>query len=185
MKKLSVLFIAMIVMALVMGCGSSQKAAPAVAAPDWLDELPKNDEFWGIGFAKLQNESLARETAISRARRDVAGQLSVLVQSLLEDHAKESGTVQDSTSTQSIERVGRDLININLSGAVPNAQKRMPDGTWWVRVSIKKAEAKKDVANVFDNEAARYADFKKQEALKRLDEQLEKTQSKPTPRAED
>jgi hypothetical protein len=187
MKKLHVLFAAVVLMAAVMGCASSPAApaAPPLDAPEWVDELPPEDAFWGIGIAKLQNESLAQQAANSRARRDVAGQLSVLVQGMLVDYAREAGTVNDSTSIQFIESIGRDLINSNLSGAVPNARKRMPDGTWWIRVALKKADAKKAINDVIDSEAARFADFKAQEALKMLDQKLAEAEIKPTPRSED
>jgi len=183
MKKLNVLFIAVMVMvmALAVSCGSSGGSTAAVnpTAPDWVDEMPPEDAFWGIGIAKLQNESLAKSTATARARRDVASQLSVLVQGMLTDYAKESGTINNSTSLQAIESIGREVVNANLSGASANAQKRMPDGTWWVRVSLKKADAKGAVSDVIENEASRYADFKAQEALKMLDAQLDKTSSTP------
>jgi hypothetical protein len=154
-------------------------------APKWADEMPPEDAFWGIGIARLQNESLAQQTATSRARQDAAGQLSVLVQGMLTDYAREAGTLNDSTSIQFIETVGRDLINANLSGAVPNARERMSDGTWWVRVALNKADAQKAVNDVVDNEAARFAEFKAQEALKMLDQKLAEASIKPTPRSED
>jgi hypothetical protein len=61
----------------------------------------------------------------------------------------------------------------------------MPDGTWWVRVSLRKTDAQKVANGVFENEASRYADFKAQEATKMLDAQIMQAQSKPTPRSED
>ena len=186
MKKHYFIFAAVISVSLimVMGCFSSP-SSPQATIPDWVDELPPDDAFWGIGFAKLQNESLARDTATSRARRDVAAQLGTLVQSMLTDYAREAGTLQNSTSLQFIESVTRNVIDMNISGASPNAQRRMPDGTWWVRVSLKKADAQKLASDIIENEASRYAEFKAQEALRMLDAQIANTQSRPTPRSED
>jgi hypothetical protein len=188
MKKISVLFVVIVVMALAMGCGSSpasQSGAAAPTAPDWLEEIAPEDAFWGIGQAKLQNESLAMETAESRARRAVAMQISVMVQGMLTDYAKESGLAESSRSIQSIERIGRELVNMNISGATPNARKRMPDGTWWVRVSVRKADAQKSIGSIVDHEMADFAEFKADQALKMLDAQLGKNQPKPMIRAED
>ncbi|MCL2805797.1 MAG: LPP20 family lipoprotein [Treponema sp.] len=184
MKKLYVLFIAILAVALVFGCASTP-SAPRMDAPEWVDDLPPEDAFWGIGIAKLQNESLARDTAISRARRDVAAQMSTLVQSMLTDYAREAGTLNNSASIQSIERVTQELVNVNLSGAIPNAQKRMPDGTWWVRVALLKADANRVVNEVFDNEAARYADFRAAEASRMMQDRIAQTESRPTPRSID
>ena len=180
MKKICLLFTVVMIAALFGGC-ATQKAA----VPEWLDALAPQDEFWGIGFAKMQNEGLARETAQTRARRDIAAQLSVMAQSMLTDYAKESGTLNNTASIQSIERIAQELININLAGAVPSAQKRMDDGTWWIRVSMKKSDAEKVVNDVFTTEASRYADFKAAEAAKMLHERIDQTQSKPTPRSTD
>jgi hypothetical protein len=188
MKRFSVLFVAIIGMALAMGCGSSPASPPqqaAPTAPDWLEEIAPEDAFWGIGQAKLQNESLAMETAESRARRAVAAQIGIMVQGMLTDYAKESGLAENSRSIQSIERIGRDLVNMNISGATPNARKRMPDGTWWVRVSVRKADAQKSIGAVVDNEMADFAEFKADQALKALDAQLGKNQPRPMIRAED
>jgi hypothetical protein len=101
------------------------------------------------------------------------------------DYAREAGTLNDSTSTQFIESIGRDLINANLSGATPNARKRMPDGTWWIRVALNKADAQKAINDVIDSESARYAEFKAREASKMLDQKLSEASIKPTPRSED
>ena len=186
MRKLSVLFAALLVVALV-GCASSAspQAAPASTAPDWIAELPPEDAFWGIGMAKLQNESLAMETATTRAQRDVARQISASVQALLTDYANESGLQGNSRSVQSIENIGRNLVNMNLSGATPNQRTRMPDGTWYVRVSVKKADAQKTVNSIVNHEMADFAEFKADQALRMLDSELSKTQSRPQVRSED
>ena len=192
MKKHYFLFAAVISLSLIMlmGCFTTTPAASSTSSananvPDWIDELPPSDEFWGIGLATLQNVSLARDTATSRARRDVAAQLSTLVQSMLTDYAREAGTLQNTTSIQFIESVTRNIIDMNISGASPNKQTRMSDGTWWVRVALKKAEAQKMASDVIENEASMYAEFKAQEALRMLDYQIGQTQSRPTPRSED
>jgi len=185
MKRFFVLFIALLIAALGAGCSStpvSQSSAVVSNLPEWFNDSPHEDVFWGIGIAKLQNDGLGLETAASRARRDVAATINALVQAMLTDYAREAGLINDSSSIQSIERIGRDIINTNLSGATPNARTRMQDGTWYVRVVLRKADAKQVIMDVFDNEAARYADFKAQEALKMLDAQLEKSQVRSTGR---
>jgi len=184
MKKCYLLFAVIISITLVMGCGSSPSPVQQ-NVPEWINELPPTGTFWGIGSIKLQNESLARETATSRARRAIAEQLNILVQGMLTDYAREAGTLQNAASIQFIESVGRDLVNMNVSGAVPNMQTRMPDGTWWVRVSLNQAAAQRLAGDVIENEASRYAEFKAQEALRMLDARLAQNQSRPTVVSED
>jgi hypothetical protein len=153
--------------------------------PAWAAEFPPDNVFWGIGLAKLQNDSLAMQTATSRARRDVAAQISIQVQGMLTDYARESGLADSSRSIQSIENIGRDLINLNLSGASPNARERAQDGTWWVRVEISKDNVKKDVNSIINHEMAAFAEFEAERAIRLLDAQLDKLQSRPTPRSVD
>ena len=186
MKKISVLLAALFIVALV-GCGSSpaSQTASASTVPDWMEEIAPEDVFWGIGFAKLQNESLAMETATTRAQRDIARQISASVQGLLTDYARESGLQNNSRSIQSIENIGRNLVNANLSGASVNKRTKMPDGTWYVRASIKKADAQRTINSIVNHEMADFAEWKSDQALRMLDSELAKTQSRPVPRGED
>ncbi|GHV81464.1 hypothetical protein AGMMS49991_00220 [Spirochaetia bacterium] len=139
--------------ALVMSCGSSPKSQ-VTDVPEWLDELAPADAIWGIGNAKLQNDNLARQAASSRARREIAVQISGQVQGMLTDYDREAGTLDNSTSLQLVENVGRELVNQQLSGTTPNVQKRTADGTWWVRVSLSKADARNIINDVIENEAS-------------------------------
>ena len=131
-----------------------------VAIPEWINELPPEDAFWGIGNSKLEDESLALEAAVSDARWDIAAQFSMLIQSMVTEYISEEGTLIREIVTREA------VTNIDLSGAVINAQERTADGTWWVRVSLQKADAMK----------ARNAELKTREALKMLDAELEKAQ---------
>ena len=188
MKKSLIFIAALAILAISAGCASNRGVQPSVQVPTgpaWVDEVPPEDVFYGIGIANLQNQNLAMQTAIARARRDVASQLSVLVQGMLIDYAREAGTYENSTSIQFIENVTRELVNANLSGASPDRRSQMNDKTWWVRVVLYKADAKKAINDVVDNEASRYAEFKADEALRMLDAQIDRAQSKPNPRSED
>ena len=183
MKKLNVLAAVFIVAALGAGCGSSP-ASRNVSVPGWVSELSPEDAFWGIGTAKLDNDALALEVATTRASRDVARQLDQLVQALLTDYAREAGLLNKRTSIVFIENVGRNLVNVNLPGARVNARERTSDGTWWARVSVGNGEIKNAINDVYDNEAAQFAEWKKDEALKRLDAELAK-RTQPLIQSED
>ncbi|MCL2042515.1 MAG: LPP20 family lipoprotein [Treponema sp.] len=183
MKKINVLFVAVIAMALMMSCGGTPEPAPAPVAqgnsPTWLNERPPVDVFWGIGDARLQNESLARQTATNRARRAVAEEVNVQIQGMMTDYAGEAGLINDSRSIQAIENITRTVVNNSISGATVNRQEQMPDGTWWVRVEMRKADARGQYVNAVNNEAADFAEFMSARALDQLDHQL---QQQSTPR---
>jgi hypothetical protein len=177
MRRRNLFFMVMLIMILVMaGCVSTSKNQ---TMPDWLDEQPPSNVFWGIGFAKLQNDSLAMETAIARAQRDVVRQLSTVVQANLEDYAKEVGLDGNSRAMYSVESVGRNFVNVNLTDATINKRTKMPDDTWWVRVSYSKADARKLAREEVLREMAAYVDFNKDKALERLDNGIDRYKSKP------
>ena len=201
MKRLKLFVIVMLTMAVIMSCAGTPEAdntavttAPEPAPPPppaatsnvpaWLSEIPPEDVIWGIGFIKLQNSNLAMQRATQLAQQDVANQISVLVQGSLTGYANESGDLNNSRSIQSIESITRTLTNMNLSGAVPDKRDLADDGTWWVRVMYRKADAQRTINQVVNNEMADYAEFKADQALKRLEYDLEKSQSRPTPRTE-
>ena len=71
-------------------------------------------------------------------------------------------------------------MNHNLAGATPIKRDKMDDGTWWIRVSILKADAARQIHDYLNNEVADYAEFRAARALDQLDYQLQQTQSRPT-----
>jgi hypothetical protein len=68
---------------------------------------------------------------------------------------------------------------MNLSGAIVNKREQMTDGTWWVRVSVGKAAAIRQITSVVNNEVADYAEFRAERALQMLEFEINRTQSRP------
>jgi hypothetical protein len=144
-------------------------AAQESHAPEWINELPPEDAFWGIGSAKMEDESLALEAAVSKAQWDVAAQVGTELRQIISEHVSEEGNLIRESYT-------RETIKPIPFGAVINAQERTADGTWWVRVSLQKADAREFINDAIGSEAA---DLKAQEALKLLDALMEKDQREP------
>jgi hypothetical protein len=179
MRRQNLFFMVMLITTLVMaGCESTPKQNNRTT-PDWFDEQPPSNVFWGIGFAKLQNSSLAMETAAARAQRDVARQLGTLVQASLVDYAKEIGLDSNTRTMSSIENVGRNIINMDLSNTTVNKRTQMNDGTWWVRVSYSKADAQKLAREEVSRVMADDVEFNKDKGLERVNDDLNRY--KPTP----
>ena len=185
MKKFNVLIITSVILVMGLstvaagGRGDSTPAAPPPNAPEWLSELSPEDVVWGIGSANLQNRTLAMQTATTRAQTDAARQIGTLVQAMLTDYANESGLANDPRSLIAIENIERNLVNMNLSGAIVNKREQMTDGTWWVRVSVGKAAAIRQITSVVNNEVADYAEFRAERALQMLEFEINRTQSRP------
>jgi hypothetical protein len=192
MKKLMYLVIAVTVMVLAMGCGSAPAAssgtpaaAPAASSsaassagsglPVWFSEAPSEDAVFGIGIAKLTNPSLALETATTRAQRDIARQVNAVVQGMLVDYANESGLASNPRSMISIENIGRNLINMNLSGSTVDKRDQGADGTWYVRVYARKADIARQAAAIVDTEMADYAEYRRERATDMLNSAINST----------
>ena len=132
------------------------------------------DQYVGLGMAKLEDDSLSRATALTRARRDIANQVSVRVESMLTDYAQESGADGNTQTLTFVESVTKEVSQLELKGAVTKEQYPASDGTWYAMVYFPKAALLETVGDVFSrNEDAAFAEFKAQQALARLEADLE------------
>jgi hypothetical protein len=180
-----VLFTLMLAL-MVIGCESAPAATGAANPnlPDFVLNPPaQEDAIFGVGSAKLSSLNQSMTMAEARARQSLAFQLSANVQAMITDYARDAGTTNNTTALQLSEQVGRQLTQTTLVGALPVKREQTPDGTFWVLVSYSKSDAAKAASDtmkgVIDNEAARYAEFKTMDALKLMDAQLDKINTKP------
>jgi PBP1b-binding outer membrane lipoprotein LpoB len=130
-----------VIAALVMtGCASAPEEGSA--GPPERRDLPEfflnppqpEDQFVGLGMAKLQDDNLSRTTALARARADIAAQVAVSVETMLTDYAQESGADNNTQTLTFVERVTKEVADIELRGAVTKEQYPSNDGTWYVMV---------------------------------------------------
>jgi hypothetical protein len=163
-------------------------ALSACASKEEMDEGPEKstdypaffltppapeDQFVGLGMAKLQDDNLSRTTALARARADIAAQVAVSVETMLTDYAQESGADGNTQTLTFVERVSKEVADIELKGAITKEQYPAKDGTWYVMVYFPKAAMIEEVGNVFArNEDAAFAEFKAQQALERLNAEI-------------
>lgn len=181
MKKIIIIgLIALMAVVFVFSSCASKGAAtpPAVqkrSLPEFFLSPPSpEDQYVGLGLARMSDNSLSRAAALARARRDIATQISVKVQSMLTDYAQESGTTENTQLITFVEKVAKEVTDMELKGAVTKQQEMGNDGTWYVMVWYPKNALLQDVNQVFQrNEAAAFAEFKAQQALDRLNAELE------------
>jgi hypothetical protein len=171
-------------LALMVGCGSAPQATSSAAAPAaqdsslpaWIDELPPEDVLWGIGAAKNSSISMSRTTARNRAVVDIARQIDSRVKAMFTDYNRDAGTTGSQANLSLQEDVTRTLTDVDLSGTETSANWTAPDGTYWIRVSYPKANLLKTAAQIFDSEAAQYAEFKADQALEIMNHELERSE---------
>lgn len=190
MKKVFLgIFMAVLVYVALVSCASSpeptsnneetkktEKLPPARRdLPDFFLNPPAlEDQYVGLGMARLKDDSLSRAAALARARADIATQLSVVVETMLTDYAQESGADGNAQTLTFVERVAKEVANTELNGAITKAQYPSTDGTWYVMVYFPKGDMLGKVEEIFSrNEDAAFAEFKAQQALDRLNAELE------------
>jgi hypothetical protein len=150
--------------------------------PPWINNMPPDGELWGIGIANNALIQLRMTMADTRARQDLARQIETLAQGMAVYYARGAGGIADTTALQFQEAVSRQVSEAKLTGAVPNQRWDTPDHkTLWVRVKLSKEDAAANIQKAIESEAARYAEFKAMDALKMMDQQLEKNPQSPQP----
>jgi hypothetical protein len=181
MKRLTPALLILTAVLLVFGCASKPQSGGS-DMPDFVLNPPVQDEvLYGIGSAKQVSDQMAITMADSRARQSIGFQLRTNVQAMITDYARQAGTQDNNVALEFAEVVGRQLVNVELSGAKVIKREKMKDSTFWVLMAYDKAAAAQSVAAIIENEASRYAEFKAMEALKLMDYQLSRTDTKPEP----
>ena len=190
MKRVLVSILALLLVLAAAGCGSAPAAAPQAVGdpnmPPWMNEQAPEDVLWGIGVSSNTSMSLRLTMADADGRADIARQLQTMAQSMVTNYQREAGGINNTAALGFQESITRQLAQATLTGATRDVSWTTPDNkTLWVRVKMSKADAAKSVAaevdKVVENEASRYAEFKAMDALKMMDAELDKYDSKPEP----
>ena len=193
-KKILMLFtIALMVFAA--GCGSKPAPAPEpepAPQPQVMADVPQfflmpptaEDAFYGVGVAKMSSLDMSRTMSISRARDDIARQVSLQVKNAITDYAQDAGA--DSTqSIKFVETVSRQIAETKLQGAKPKEMYAAKDGTIYALVEYRLDNFKTDAEEVFKrNEEAAFSEFKAAQALEKLNFELNSNPTKSSPVSE-
>ena len=184
MKKALLIFTAALLAFALVSCGSDPQpvvdnpgTVPAgMDVPDWFMMPPlADDAIYGIGVAKLSDLARARDVAMSRARADIARQISVTVDTMLTDYFQEAGVENDTQTMQFIESITKEVASVELKGATPAKNYIAKDGTVYVMLQYPlNSFVEEQVADIFQrNESAEFAEFKADQALQKLNHELE------------
>ena len=182
MKRIGYGAITLAVIMLMVSCagGGQEQAAeedPAeqAGAPSWYLNPPiAEDAIYGVGSAKMSSLDTSRRMAVSRAREDIAFQMNAQIEAAIVDYAQEAG-VDDNTQVVSfVENISRQVTEATLQGARPEQVEQGPDGTIYALVGFPKGNYRDAAAEAFQrNEDAAFAEFKADQALEYLDQELE------------
>lgn len=165
--------------ALLAACASTQPGIDKRSIPAfYLTPPTSKDTLYGVGSAKMATLDLSRSTALARARSDVAGQVDVSVKNALTDYAQQAGEGDNAQALQFVESVSRQIADVTLRGCRTDKVEVADDGSVYALVSYKIQNLLDTARTRFSrNEAAAFAEFKADEALRRLNSEI---QSRPS-----
>lgn len=143
------------------------------AVPGWYRNPPEaEDAIYGVGMAAKQNPTLARQTAIARARQDVAGQVSVRVSSMLKDFMQESGVGENARALEFTQSVTKQVTDVALKGAKVKEVRITDDGTMYALVEYPLAALREAGLSEAQRQEALYNEFKAQQGFEALEKAL-------------
>lgn len=179
MKKAMLILASLMLIFSLVSCGSDPEVVSndgkKMDVPEWFLMPPQADDaIYGIGVAKSSDMARARDLAATRARADIAKQVSVSVETMLTDYFQEAGVEGDTQAMQFVESITKEVASIDLNGATTKELYPAEDGTFFALVEYPLNNfLEEQVADVFQrNESAAFAEFKAQEALDRLNAEV-------------
>ena len=150
MKRASLIIAALLVALLVVSCassggGSSSATKPAerkvgAGIPQFVKDAIKTapeDALIGIGTAKMGTLSLSRTAAMTRARAEIARQMSSLIQDMVRDYTA-SSEMDPSATISFTENITTSLSKAELKGASSVAEDMDENGNYWTVVMLTK-----------------------------------------------
>jgi len=143
--------------------------------PKWYMNPPKSeDKIYGVGVSeKTESIQLGRDVAVANARNDLAGKIQVSVQSMLRTFLQQSGTMQESRALQFAESVGKQVVNVTLTGS-DVTRTELRGGRYFALVEISMESINNAIHTAARNAAAEFSELKARRALEDLDKAIDK-----------
>lgn len=143
--------------------------------PNWYMNPPKSeDKIYGVGVSeKTESIQLGRDVAVANARSDLAGKIQVSVQSMLRTFLQQSGTMQESRALQFAESVGKQVVNVTLTGS-DVTRTELRGGRYFALVEISMESINNAIHTAARNAAAEFSELKARRALDDLDKAIDK-----------
>lgn len=181
MKRIGTIAVVLVTVLLIASCaggeerGRDDSPAARAGAPSWYLNPPvADDAIYGVGSAKMSRLDTSRRMAVSRAREDIAFQMSASIEAAIIDYAQEAGVDDNNQVISFVENISRQVTETTLQGARTDQVEQGPDGTIYALVSYSRNGFLEAANEAFQrNEDAAFAEFKAQQALDYLDSQVE------------
>ena len=158
--------------------------------PSFVLNPPLNPEaYYGVGYAKQSALNLSIKLAETRARADIANQVTTSIEEVVQYYAKDSGVMDKVDLVEYTEIITRGVTEATLIGLVMVNRIPMEDGSVWVlaRLDVEKvkesleATMKKAQGELPPEQTASVSDWRAENAFKYLDEIMSSGRIKSVP----
>ena len=155
-------------------------------APSWYLNNPKDKgKIFGAGASeKTASLELGKKVADTNAQQTLAASIQVQVQSMVRTFLQQSGTMEESRALQFSEAVGKNVVDITLTGVV--ISKRDVRGSKVFSLAeLSKDSINKAISNAARDAAANFSEMKAKSALDALDKAVGNFNYENAPRKSD
>ncbi len=162
-----VLSIFIIVSILVGACASNY--------PKWYMNPPDSkDKIYGTGASeKTQSIELGKQVADANARTALANTIQVSVQSMLRTYLQQSGTMEDARALQFSESVGKQVVDVKLTGVVISKREER-GGRFYSLAEVSMDTVKKALSSAVRDAAAEFSELKAKQAFDDLNKEIDR-----------
>lgn len=181
MKQIYSLFIFVLLMIYLAGCGSSNKNLSSVDTgniPDWYLNPPKDPNYlFSPQTQTSQDMQLAINKAITAGRADIARQVEVKLNSLEKQFGEEVGTDSSSEFLSQFTQATKTVTDQTLIGSRVDKQTLVKDGNIfraYVLVEYPLGEANQALMQQIKNNEHLYTRFRSSQAFNELDNEIKK-----------
>ena len=139
-------------------------------APSWYLNTPvEKDKIFGAGAStKTAMLELGKKAADSQATQTLAASIQVQVQGMVRTFLQQSGTMDETRSLQFSEAVGKNVVNITLSGVIIS-KRDSRGGRMFSLAELSKDSVKSAIGTAARDAAANFSEMKAKSALDALD----------------
>ncbi|MBT4270790.1 MAG: hypothetical protein HOD10_09035 [Candidatus Marinimicrobia bacterium] len=150
-------------------------AGTKTSIPGFFVNPPSNTDFiYGVGNAKKQNISLARQTATARARSEIASVVQVKVSTMIKDFLQESGGGENAQVLEFTEYVSKQVSSVALSGCTIKESVIGDDGMFYVLVEYPLSSLRQEAIKEARKKEALFNEFKARQSFDDLENELNK-----------
>ena len=187
MYKINV-FLSIILMMLLAGCGSSQNATVSSDVEEEISNIPQffnnppsdTEEFlYSTGTATSSRQMMALQKAENTARQSLAQKLGEKVDALQKSFTEEITSGTNSNFAEAFSNVNKILTSQELKGVTTEERQFIPANQntqfrSYVLMKMPVGQARAALENALSQEEELYVKFKESKAFKELQEELDK-----------